>query len=674
MRTTLMTSALALGLSAAGGAYAQSPAPSDPTSVSEVQVTARTLEDTLPEQLAQTGVKVDVIPHQAILNGGYPDVATSLQALAPGLYIQPINGPFSYVDISLLGSRTEDVLWLVDGVRINNRLYASTPPLDTMPAGMVDRLEILDGGQALFYGTQAVAGAINIVTKPFRTDLGGQITAAVDTNQGRHLDANVASSLPVGQFVLFGSADKSEGYQPFRNQDYQPSATDRNQSYDVYTIGAKYQVDLTQQLRFTGSYQHTDADIDLLQPYKTARDVNMRKEDIATAKLDYQATDNLGLFVKTYWHNWHTTYDTFENSLTEPGTLVDLYNGAFWGYKDYGVNALGKWDIVKGVQAYFGYDFQSYGGRDEVLVIQQHDEHTHAAFGQLRLTPDLVPGLSLAAGFRYNAPSVGESATVWNVSGKYELPSGFYVKGEAGTNFRLPTAEELFANDPLDERGNPDLKPERSTSGNLTLGAHVDMAGHRLTVEATGFARDVQDLIDYDTFDDATQQSVFGNVAGTVRTRGGQVSADLAVSHAFNANLNYTYSKTTEDNGQQLARVPLHLIKAGVDWHPADLPIGATATFSYTGDVYSPPLPESTTPINYGNYALVDLSGRWYIDAGRHQQLNLSIRNLLDRQYGRPANGCRDVAGEGPYDCSSRYLYYNLGQPRTFTVSYSYSF
>jgi len=93
------------------------------------------------------------------------------------------------------------------------------------------------------------------------------------------------------------------------------------------------------------------------------------------------------------------------------------------------------------VEGYFGYDYQSYGGRDEVLVIEQHNENTHAVFGQLRLTPDLIPGLNLAGGFRYNAPSVGQSATIWNVSGKYQTPQGFYVKGEAGTNFRLPTAE-----------------------------------------------------------------------------------------------------------------------------------------------------------------------------------------------------------------------------------------
>ena len=253
-----------------------------------------------------------------------------------------------------------------------------------------------------------------------------------------------------------------------------------------------------------------------------------------------------------------------------------LYRGAFWGFKDYGVNALGKLDVAKGVEAYFGYDYQAYGGRDEVLVIDQHDEATHAVFGQLRLTPEMVPGLNLAGGFRYNAPSVGQSATVWNVSGKYQMPQGFYVRGEAGTNFRLPTAEELFANDPQDERGNPNLKPERSIGGNLSLGWRFDMGGHRVTLEATGFARDITNLIDFDTFDSVTGQDVFGNVAGTVRVRGGQVMADAAVTDEISGNLAYSFNSAKQDGGQQLDRVPESLFKGGLDWHPANLPVGAT--------------------------------------------------------------------------------------------------
>jgi vitamin B12 transporter len=666
-----MAGAAALCSLTAIHAHAQTPA-RPATAVEEVQVTARTLEDTLPEQLSQTGVKVEVIQSQAIRNGGYVDVATSLQALAPSLFVLPKNGPFDYVDLSLMGSRTQDVLFMVDGVRINNRLYAGTTPLDTMPAGMVERLELLDGGQALFYGTQAVAGAVNIVTKPFSRTLTGLVSGQIDTNTARHLEGNVADTFKFGQVVLYASADQSDGYKAFRDQDYQPSSTHRKRSYDSYTEGLKYGLDVTDQLRLSASYQRTDGALDFASPFRVARDVNNRHEDLATAKLDYQVNERLGFFVKGYWHNWHTTYDQFYNDLAKPGTLDKIYEGAFWGFWDYGVNALGKVNLTKGVEGYFGYDYQSYGGRDEVLVIDQHNENTHAVFGQLRLTPDLIPGVSLAGGFRYNAPSVGQSATVWNVSGKYQAPQGFYVKGEAGTNFRLPTAEELFANDPIDERGNPNLKPERSIGGNLSVGWRFDMGGHAAGVEVTGFARDITDLIDFDTFDAATQQDVFGNVSGTVRVRGGQVTADAAVTDQISGNLAYSFSEAKRNGGKQLDRIPKSLFKAGLDWHPADRPFGATLNVAYTGEV-SRSIGKFGA-VGYGNYTVVDLSGRWFLDRERRQQVNLSIRNLFDQRYGLPNRGCRDTPADGPFDCSIPYVYVNLGLPRTFAVSYSYRF
>jgi vitamin B12 transporter len=646
-------------------------AASSSTNVAEVQVTAHKLEDTLPEKLSQTGVKVDVVPSEAIRNGGYIDIAESLNALAPSLYIQSKNGPFDYVDISLLGGRTEDVLWLVDGVRINNRLYAGTTPLDTLPAAVVDRIEVLEGGQALFYGTQAVSGAINIVTRSFTANPAAMATLGVDTNGGRHFDSYFSDTYGRNQVLVYGSADTSTGYSAFRQQDYQPSATDRRRAYQVYTLGGKYAYDLTDQLQFSASYQHTDAALDYALPYRVAREVNNRQEDLSTVKLDYEPTNKLSFFVKAYYHNWHTTYDTDYNDLAHPGTLDVLYHDAFWGYHDYGVNLLGKYDIAKGVEAYFGYDLQMYGGRDEVLVIQQQNETTQAGFGQLRLTPELIPNLTLAAGFRYNAPNVGQAATIWNVSGRYDLPMSLYLKGEVGTNFRLPTAEELFANDPEDERGNPKLLPEKSTSVNLTFGGRFSAASAMWNWEVTGFGRDIQNLIDYATFDATTGQDVFGNVAGTVQVRGAEGSVEAAFGSELSGKVSYTFNSSKPQGGTQIQRVPNSLGKVSLDYHPADLPVGLTLSANYTGDVYTP---VRSSTLNYGNYAVFNIAGRYFLDSARRQKLNVSVENLFDRQYGRPSKGCLDVPTDGPYDCSAPYTYVNLGLPRTYRVTYSYTF
>ena len=681
MRKMILLGASALSAVAAACAAHAQPAPrtqatglEDPvvTSVEGIQVTARNLEDTLPEQLARVGVKVEVIPGPAIRNGGYLDAASALQTLAPGVFVLPENGPFSTnTDLSVLGSRTQDVLLLVDGVRINNRLFTTQVNLDTVPAGIIDHIEVLDGGQSLFYGTQATGGAINIVTRPFTDRLSGAVQLSGDSNSERHYDANLSDGTRFGQFVVYASGDKSEGYQAFRDQDYQPSAGDHQRWYQMYTEGLKYQADLTGQLRLQGSYQRSDGKLDLPFPYRIASDVDTRAEDLATVKLDYQASDRLALFVKSYWHNWTATNTV---ALTNPltGTPFNYFDHAFYGYRDYGANALAKYDVSRGVQAYFGYDLQKYGGRDDGIRIAQTEETVNAGFGQLRLTPDLVPHLNLAAGFRYNSPSRGPSSTVWNLSGRYDWPLGLYTKAEVGTNFLLPSAEQLFADDRLEqERGNPNLKPEQTIGGEFTLGARFDVMGHASRLEATGFARDISDVIDFTSYDAKAGQYLFGNLDGVVTTRGGQLEAETALTPSLRANLAYTYNETRDSAGVQLNNIPLQQLKAGLDWSPDTVPFGLTASLAYTGKTTTPYL---NRRLNYGEYATVNLSGRYFLDRARHHQLNLSVQNLFDREYGRFYRGCADVLRDFPLGCSKPYAYEALAQPRTVAVSYRYSF
>src|SRR5580658_4558888 len=228
------------------------PDSASPTSdtLQQVVVTAKKLEEELPDILMSQGIHVDTVTAEQIAKAGYVDVAQALQYAAPGVFLSPKNGPFDYVDVSLQGSRTEDVLWLVDGVRMNNRLYGGTTPLDTLPAPMVDNIEILQGGEALFYGTQAMAGAVNIVTKPFSDTPDGAVTIGGDTNDSGHFDGYYRNSIGQNHFVAFADFDLSSGYDPFPSGEVQPSATDRDRSYHLFTVGAKYAYDFSDVLRF----------------------------------------------------------------------------------------------------------------------------------------------------------------------------------------------------------------------------------------------------------------------------------------------------------------------------------------------------------------------------------------------------------------------------------------
>jgi outer membrane cobalamin receptor len=638
------------------------------SSLEEVVVTAKSLEDDLPQQLSRYGTRVDTITAAEIQNGGYLDVAGTLQALAPGLYISPKNGPFDYVQISLQGSRTQDVLWLVDGIRINNRLYAGTTPLDTLPASMIERIEVLNGGQALFYGTQAVAGAVNIVTRGFSDHPGGSVSVGYDTNQAKQVSGYFRDAVGNNQFVVYASHDEAPGIQPFPDADFQPSGTDRRRFYKVTTVGGKYAYNFADDLTLSAAYQHTNANLDFAQPMLTAIAYNQRDENLVSAKLDYAPSDEFKFYVKNYYHWWYSHYTEFDNVIGSPGELTTIDDHDFWGFKDYGVNLLTQIAVNRGFEYLAGYDFQNYTGRDAVLVIQQQTEHVNAIFGQIRTTPDLTPNARLAAGLRYNIPSVGESALVWNGSGQYDLSSSLFIRANFGTAFRLPTAEELFANDPEDERGNPNLKPETSTNANVSIGGNAASGAASLKWELIGFYRDIQNLIDFQSFDPNTNQDVFGNVPGTVTTRGLEVALEGIMSASWSGNFSATYNKSRQSGSQlQFAQIPVTQVKLGFDYHPSS-PFGASANLVYVGDVDAEPFGAGNGRFGYGNYTVVDFGARFFFDSTRHHRIDLHLNNAFDRTYWSGlGHGVDDITGDS-------YVVHNLALPRAFGASYSYTF
>jgi vitamin B12 transporter len=625
------------------------------------------LEEDLPARLAEMGTRVVTVDAVQIQNAGYLDVGNRFQTLVPGLYAAQKNGPFDYVHVSLQGSRTEDVLWTVDGVRINNRLYAGTTPLDTLPASMIERIDVLEGTQALFYGTQAMAGAINIVTKDFADSADGRVSVGADTNSGRHLDGYFRDRIGAHRFVVYGSADKSEGFQPFRDQDYQPSSFDRNRGYEVLTVGGKYAYDFNNDVRFTLSEQHTDAKLDYAYANTVLQAYNERNEDILSAKLDYRANDRLQFFLKGYYHWWYAYYTEYDNEVDARGALtgnvVVIDNHDFWGFTDYGVNA------PRQIHAESGHRHVSRLRLPELHRTRRcachHTEDRACArnFRRNRNQSRFDARRASRAGFRHNMPSVGPSATVWNVSARWDVMPDFFVKGTVGTAFRLPTAEELFADDPADERGNPDLKPEKSTNVNLSVGGNIGSAGIRW--EVVGFARNVENLIGLVDFDATTNQDIFGNLPGTVHVRGAEFILDAPFTPDISSTFSYTYSQSRDSNHRQIRRVPEQLGKIVLDYHPASQPFGLFASLNYVGNTFDN---LGGVRTKYGNYAVVDLGARYFLDMDRHHRIDVNLQNVFDKEY------ATSLTRGFPDDGGPTYVLPNLGLPRTLSVHYTYNF
>jgi vitamin B12 transporter len=266
-------------------------------------------------------------------------------------------------------------------------------------------------------------------------------------------------------------------------------------------------------------------------------------------------------------------------------------------------------------------------------------------------------------------PSVGESAVVWNGSGQYDFSNTLFVRANFGTAFRLPTAEELFANDPQDERGDPTLKPETSTNANASVGGLATIGAASIKWELIGFYRDIKNLIDFESFDANTNQDVFGNVPGTVTTRGAELALDAAITTSLTGNFSATYDRTRATGSPlQFKQIPVTQMKLGFDYHPAGAPYGASLNVVHVGDVDDEPLGSGNGRFGYGNYTVVDLGARLFPDAARRQRIDLHLNNAFNRSYASAlGHGVDDASGDA-------YVVHNRALPRTFGVNYTYSF
>ena len=633
------------------------------------------LEETQAEDIAEYGSDLEVITAEQIKDGGYSDAGQALQNLVPGLYVAPKNGPFDYVNASLLGGRRVDIIWLVDGVRISNRLYTTTTPLDTIPAYMIEKIEVLKGGQSLFYGTSAVSGVVNVITKGFSQERKAALGIGAGSNEQRQVNGYVSGSSGSHHFVVYGSHDEAEGFQPFRDQDYQPSSTDRNRSYDVDTYGLKYGYEFSDQLKVSANYQHTDALLDFAQPFLVYSATNKRDEDLLSAKLDWDVNDRFSFYAKAYYHWWDTRYNEIDNSIPVGGPLDLVDDNEFWGFDDYGINLLGQYKINDNFTVLGGVDYQNYNGEDQVFLIAHQTEYVTAPFVQVRYDAPVLNGLNLAAGVRRNEVKGNGDSTVWNVSADLAIDGYLSARAQIGTAFRLPDAYELFVVDPCCEQGNPDLKGEESMNYELGLAGH----GMTFSWDLTLFHREIEDLIQIITVADTRPAGSPGNYAcsaspvtgcfdtfdnngSNVTAEGGEFTVTAQLTNELSATFDWTHSKTEVDGTSgQIENTPEDTAKLILDWAPMDLPIGGGITVNYVGD-------ELGRGVAYGNDTIIDLNARWYLDSDRKQRIGVRIENVTDEEYFTSfGRGTTDV-GAVPY------TYPNLGRDRSFFVNYSVDF
>ncbi|MEX2333126.1 MAG: TonB-dependent receptor, partial [Pseudohongiella sp.] len=524
-------------------------------------------------------------------------------------------------------------MWTLDGVRINNRLYNSTSPADTLPSSMIERTEVLKGSHGLMYGTQAIAGVINVVTRGFSETTDGNVTVGTGSDGLQRINGYVRGALGQDRqhkMVLWASKDKSDGYEIYNNYQpsAQPTARERKRSYDVDSIGLKYGFDFTPDVSLSMTGIHTRAELGY--PNVSRMSINDRNEDIVSAKLDYIPSDTAKFIVKAYYHDWDTDYYTPPNP------------SDYWGYEDMGVSAATELSPGGIVDYHLGYDFQTYTGQDDYLLIARQREKVHAVYGQVRSNNDFSERARFAAGLRYNNTG-GNDSTVWNASGVYDITESLYVQGMVATSFMLPSAENLYRiHCPSGDNcthGNASLAPEESVGYNLAVGGLLTLARRDLSWQVTGWDRRVDNLItrapipvdELDQYPAGFAQT-FTNISDEVKVSGAEVLLRGPLSDSLTFDVSYTYSKEiNRGTGEQIQDRPRRQYKGSLAYSSPTLPFGANLAVKYVGDKNSDVTGFGVQ--DYGDYYVLDAGVHAWLDDAERHRVTLRLENLLDEEY-----------------------------------------
>nr|WP_314527640.1 TonB-dependent receptor [uncultured Pseudomonas sp.] len=611
-------------------------------------VSAPSVESTTVAAMAQYGSKVEIVTREQIERAGpAADVTRVMQMFIPGLYVAPKNGPFDYGTYSLLGGRNDDTLILLDGVRLNNRLYGGLY-LDTLPANAIERIEVLKGGQSLLFGTQAVSGVINIVTRsPQTREASGEVNVGVDTFGGTTGDARVEKIFTNGWgdlgLLAYVSRNASEGYQPFRNSDYSGRVSDKKRSYEVTTFGTKAIQSFGDDSRLELFYQYADASLDFARPVNNYKTTNDRVQQIATATFEQAINERLSYFIKGHINDWDTRYTRIDN--TADGGRNVRNNNDYWGFTDWGVQAEGKAELPGGHVLVVGSDNQWFKGQDAVLVIDDNKAQAHALYTQLRPQIDALPNWHPSVGVRHEAMSGGDSATVGMLTSLYDLNDHWALRGQYGTAYKLPNAEQLFVNEPGDEIGNRNLKPEKSRNAELGIDYKGLLGERDFSASVTLFKRKITDLI---TLDDVQ----WVNGQGQLQMRGFEADAKLALNDQWSLQADMTRNLTESRTGVTINDIPSFFARSRIGFESENRLWGAGTAIRYIRDI------TSSKNVEYGHYSVVDADAYRYLDAAHQHRLSLLVENLFDRDYVTSRASNVD----------------NLGRPFTSEVRYTYRF
>ncbi|MBL4280329.1 TonB-dependent receptor [Vibrio fluvialis] len=586
MNKSLLAVAVASLLPYASFSFAQ-----DTSADETVVVTANRFEQKQASVLSATTVisRQEIEQYQA-------NSLTEVLRRVPGVEIAQNGGRGHNASVFMRGTNSDHVLVLVDGVRIDSA--AGGVAINHFPLGLVERLEVIRGPGAAMYGSDAVGGVINIITRSHRGNNLKQVTAGIGSNQTRKGDVVAKADVnEQGHLQLAAGFEKTDGY------DIKSTQTGVDYGYESQNLMGGYEHRFNDNWLGYVSASWFDSDVE----YNSSGSVyhGFSDNQSFTGQLNYEGAKLKSLVTLNYQQTENLDYSQSEgkdNASTRANIdLTQIQWANIYQLNEY-VELGGG---VDGRRESLGDDALSYGYAHS-LAGESRD--TKGIFGSGKLT---ISDWVLEANVRHDKHDKYDGHTTWSVAAGYKLGEYHRVRASYGTAYKAPSYSDLTTT--------PDLEAEESR--NIEVGVSGDYSFARWNISA--YDNKVDNLI---IWYEGSSGWYSDNVDARIKGLEMDVNFDTGpVNHTLVAE----FKDHEDDNGVQLARRAKQNYKWITSAQFGDVEVNTTYTF--TGKRLDLPKTEATDEDYIPATNLWDVSlGYWVSDAF---VVRTRVENLFNEQY-----------------------------------------
>ncbi|WP_343712983.1 TonB-dependent receptor [Inquilinus sp.] len=570
----------------------------------------------VPTPAAEVGSAVTVITRQELEDRQVRQLSDVLREV-PGVAVNRTGPAGQTTQIRIRGAESNQTLVLIDGVEVNDPSANSDFDFAHLMADDIGRIEVLRGPQSALYGSDAIGGVVNIVTRRGEGPAGG--TASVEGGGYGTLraHASVSGGNDDLDYLIGATGLRTDGASAARTG----SEADGTRTGTIYTKIGLHPSELVD-IDVVGRYTRFNTDLDGFAGGVGAVD---SKDDVDGSSFLGRIQGRLKLLDGRWEHIVGLSYTDDSRDYRDGSDIITSSYRGKTSRVDYQTNLTLDSEAVLPAahRLTFAIDHEEQqADSDSGFADFSRRIGATGLVGQVQL--GLADSLFLTGSVRHDLNDLFRDTTTWRLTAAWQIEAtGTKLRASYGTGVKNPTLFELygFTNS---YRGNPDLKPERAEGWDA--GFDQQIWGDRVVLDATYFEQRISDLI-------VGSGQGSANLPGTATARGVELGLSVMPVDDLTIRASYTYTDAEDATGAELVRRPRNLASLNVNYRFLDGTANVNLGVDYNGRQKDLAFDAAynSSPVTLDGYTLVNLAASYQVTD--RVQVYGRIDNLLDEDY-----------------------------------------